>query len=113
MAIDQKVRERIQAQLGPAYAQAYPKLLEEKYPHILEKISALASPLEIEKFFEDLMLTQRTGRHGFPIEVFDELLALINAYRKLHLLSEPPRKDGDVWAWVSEIGFEGGERHNS
>jgi hypothetical protein len=111
MTIDQKVRDRILAQLGPAYAQAYPKLLAERYPHIIEKIAGLTNPLEIEKFFEDLMLTQRTGRQGFPVEVFDELLALINVYRKLNLLRQPPKQDGDVWSWVSEIGYEAGERH--
>jgi hypothetical protein len=113
MAIDPKVRERILAQLGTEYAHAYPKMLEERYPHILEKIAGLVNPVEIEKFFEDLMLTQRTGRQGFPVEVFGELLALINVYRKLNLLREPPKKDGDVWSWVSEIGYEAGEHHNS
>lgn len=111
MAIDPQVHDRILAQLGPAYAHAYPKVLEQKYPHILEKIASLTSPVEIEKFFENLMLTQRTGRQGFPVEVFDELMVLINVFRKLHLLREPPKQDGDVWSWVSEIGYEGGERH--
>jgi hypothetical protein len=113
MAIDPKVRERIQAQLGPTYAHAYPKMLEEKYPHVLEKIANLPNSVEMERFFEDLMLTQRSGRQGFPIEVFGELTALINVYRKLNLLREPPKKDGDVWSWVSEIGYEAGEHHNT
>jgi hypothetical protein len=113
MAIDPKIHERILAQLGPAYAHAYPKMLEEKYPHVLEKIANLPNSVEMERFFEDLMLTQRSGRQGFPVEVFGELMALINVYRKLNLLREPPKKDGDVWSWVSDIGFEGGERHNT
>ncbi|MBI5784471.1 MAG: hypothetical protein HZA64_03345 [Rhodocyclales bacterium] len=112
MAIDPQVHDRILAQLGPAYAHAYPKILEQKYPHILEKIASLTSPVEIEKFFENLMLTQRTGRQGFPVEVFDELMVLIGVFRKLHLLREPPKQDGDVWSWVSEIGYEAGEHHN-
>jgi len=113
MAIDPQVHARILAQLGPAYAHAYPKILEEKYPHVLEKIANLPNSVEMERFFEDLMLTQRSGRQGFPVEVFGELMALINVYRKLHLLREPLKKDGDVWSWVSEIGYEAGERHDA
>jgi hypothetical protein len=111
MAIDPKVHDRILAQLGPDNAHAYPKILEQKYPHVLEKIANLPSSVEMERFFEDLMLTQRTGRQGFPVEVFDELLALVSVFRRRKLLREPPKKDGDVWSWVSEIGYEGGERH--
>jgi hypothetical protein len=113
MAIDPQVRDRILAQLGPAYAHAYPKILEEKYPHVLEKIAHLPNSVEMERFFEDLMLTQRSGRQGFPIEVFGELMALIDVYRKLNLLRVPPKQDGDVWSWVSEIGYEAGEHHNT
>jgi hypothetical protein len=112
MAIDPKVHERMLALLGPAYAHAYPKMLEQKYPHVLEKIANLPNSVEMERFFEDLTLTQRSGRQGFPVEVFGELQALISVYRKLHLLPEPPKQDGDVWSWVSEIGYEAGERHN-
>ncbi len=111
MAINPQVRERILAQLGPEYAQAYPKHLEQSYPHVLEKIAVASTPLEMERTFEDLMLTQRTGRQGFPVEIFDELLKLLATYRKLNLLREPPKKDGDVWSWVSDVGLEAGERH--
>jgi hypothetical protein len=106
MAINPQVRERILAQLGPEHAQAYPKHLEQSYPHVLEKIAVASTPLEMERTFEDLMLTQRTGRQGFPVEIFDELLKLVTIYRKLNLLREPPRKDGDVWNWVSDIGYD-------
>lgn len=112
MAIDPQVRERILAQLGPMFAHAYPKLLEQHHPQVLEKIAKLTTPAEIERFFDDLMLTQRTDRHGFSVEVFGELLALTNIYRKLHKLPEPPRKEGDVWGWVGEVGIDAGEHHD-
>lgn len=111
MAIDQQVHDRILAQLGPDYANAYPKTLERDYPHVLRKIAEVSGMVETEKLFEDLMLTQRTGRQGFSVEAFGELLTLISVYRKRKLLSEPPKKDGDVWSWVSEIGYESGEHH--
>jgi hypothetical protein len=111
MAIDQQVHDRILARLGPDYANAYPKTLERDYPHVLRKIAEASGMAETEKLFEDLMLTQRTGRQGFSVDAFGELLTLISVYRKRKLLSEPPKKDGDVWSWVSEIGYESGERH--
>jgi len=112
MAIDPQVRDRIQAQLGPAYAHAYPKNLEQHYPHVLEKISLIWGSVEMEHFFEDLLLTQRSGRQGFSVDAFGELLALANVYRKLGLMREPAKKEGDVWNWISEVGYEAGERHN-
>jgi hypothetical protein len=111
MAIDPQIRSRLMAQLGADYAHAYPKLIEENYPHILEKITNLTNPLEGERFFEELLLTQRTDRHGFSVEAFGELLALINVFRKRNLLRVPPRKDGDIWNWAAEINYEAGTRH--
>lgn len=111
MAIDPQIHSRLMAQLGADYAHAYPKLIEENYPHVLEKIANLANPLEAERFFEELMLTQRTDRHGFSVEAFGELLALVNVFRKRNLLREPAKKDGDVWSWAAEINYEAGTRH--
>lgn len=111
MVIDPQIRSRLMAQLGADYAHAYPKLVEENYPHVLEKIASLTNPSESERFFEDLMLTQRTDRHGFSVEAFGELMALINVFQKRKLLREPARKDGDVWNWVAEINYEAGDRH--
>lgn len=112
MAIDNIVRDRILAQLGPDYASAYPKTVEREYPHVLRKIAEAAGPLETERLFEDLMLTQRSGRQGFSQDAFGELLTLISVYRKRKLLREPPKTEGDVWSWVGEIGYESGVRHS-
>lgn len=113
MAIDPQTRERILAQLGLAYAHAYPKLLEQHHPHVLEKIANLTDPVEIGHFFDHLMLTERTNRHGFSAEVFGELMMLTNIYRKQHKLPEAPKREGDVWAWIGDIGIDAGERHNA
>ncbi|MBU1235983.1 MAG: hypothetical protein KJ634_05825 [Gammaproteobacteria bacterium] len=106
MALAPEIRNSIMAQLGPAYAHAYPKTIERDYPHVLEKITKLWGSLDMEKFFEELMLTQRSGRQGFPPDAFGELLALMNIYRKLGLIKAPPKKEGDVWSWISEVGYE-------
>jgi hypothetical protein len=111
MAISAQVRDSILKQLGPNYVHAYPKHVEQEYPHILEKIAALSGSAEMERFFDDLLLTQRGDRKGLSTEAFGEMLALLNIYRKVGLLRAPPKKEGDVWNWVGNIGVEGGEHH--
>jgi hypothetical protein len=104
MAIAPHVRDTILKQLGPAHAHAYPKIVEQNYPHVLEKIAGLSGPAEMDRFFDDLLLTQRSDRKGFSTEAFGEMLTLINIYRKVGLLRAPPKKDGDVWNWIGDIG---------
>ncbi|HTY02745.1 MAG TPA: hypothetical protein VMC81_03340 [Rhodocyclaceae bacterium] len=105
MAIDPTVRARFLEQLTPANAAAYPKHLEEAYPHVLEKISSLwGSTAEMDRFFNELLTTQRTDRQGFSADAFGEILGLMDVYRKLGLTIEPPKQNGDVWSWVSDVG---------
>jgi hypothetical protein len=108
MKVDPQIRARLLAQLGENYAHAYPKTVEESYPHVLEKIANLSNPLETERFFDDLLLTQRTDRHGFSVDAFGELLALIDVFRKRKLLRELPKKDGDVWNWAADVDYKAG-----
>lgn len=112
MAIAPEVRDRILEKLGPAYASAYPKTVEEHYPHVLEKISLMWGTMEMERFFEDLLLTQRSGRQGFSNEAFSEILELIEVYRKVGLMKQPAKREGDVWSWVSEIGYDPNDRRS-
>lgn len=111
MTIPVQVRDSILKQLGPKYAHAYPQHVEREYPHILEKIAALSGSAERERLFDDLLLTQRSDRKGLSPEAFGEILALVNAYRKVGLLGAPAKVDGDVWNWAGDIGLDGGERH--
>lgn len=103
MSVAPHVRDTILKQLGPEYAHAYPKQVEQEYPHVLEKIAGLSGAAEMDRFFEDLLLTQRTDRKGFSTEAFGELLTLINVYRQIGLLREPPKKEGDIWNWARDI----------
>jgi hypothetical protein len=111
MAIDPTIRTRFLEQLG-AHASAYPKQLDEAYPHVLEKIAGLWGTREMEPFFNDLLVTQRSGRKGFSAEAFEEVMGLIGVYHKLGLTVEAPKKNGDVWSWVTDIGYFGQERGN-
>ena len=106
MPVDPNTREAILKSLGEQYAGAYPKLLEKEYPHVLDKIAALPNAVEREKFFEALLLTQRSDRRGFSIEAFSEILALIDVYQKTGQLPEASKRDGDVWVWINDVGFD-------
>jgi hypothetical protein len=52
-------------------------------------------------YFDDLLITQRPGRQGFPAAAAAEIMTLLGTYRKLGLVAEKPQ--GDVWDWVIGI----------
>jgi hypothetical protein len=65
----------------------YPKILEERYPHVLEKIIKLWNSPEGEAYFTDLLQPNGRGggrmdRDGFPQNVWDEIFRLLQLYRK-------------------------------
>jgi hypothetical protein len=68
----------------------YPKLLEERHPHVLEEILKIWDSPEGLAFFTDLLRTNgssggRLGRNGFSKEVWNEIFRLdILYYRKFH-----------------------------
>jgi hypothetical protein len=64
----------------------YPQKLEEKYPHVLEKIVQLWNSPDGEAYFADLLHPNYSGgrfdRAGFPAKVWQEILRLNELYRK-------------------------------
>jgi hypothetical protein len=60
--------------------QLYPQLLDEKFPHVLEKVVALWNSPEARPFIADLLNPFCSGgrfnRAGFPDEAWRELLQL-------------------------------------
>lgn len=64
----------------------YPKILEEKYPHILEKIVQLWNSPDGEAYLADLLQPTISGgrfdRAGFPENVWQEILRLNELYMK-------------------------------
>jgi len=64
----------------------YPKILEEKYPHILEKIVQLWNSPDGEAYLADLLHPVSSGgrfdRIGFPKEVWEEVLRMNELYMK-------------------------------
>lgn len=65
----------------------YPQLLEERFPHVLEKIVELWNSHEGETYFTDLLQPGGRGggrfdRDGFPEKAWNEILALKVLYHQ-------------------------------
>ena len=79
----------------------YPKNLEEKFPHVLNRIVELWNKKEIDDYFNDLLMDTRGGtRQGFPPEVASEIFALSIAHAKIReqklLAADNPWDDADL-----------------
>lgn len=58
-----------------------PRQLAARYPRIANRISTLwRRPVQMDKYFEDLLIDQRGDRQGFPLAVASELNALKEYY---------------------------------
>lgn len=65
----------------------YPKILEERFPHVLEKIVKLWNSPDGEAYFTDLLQPNGRGggrmdRDGFPESAWQEIFQLLQLYRK-------------------------------
>lgn len=62
-----------------------PLYLTKSYPKIANKLAVLWPNAEItQQYFNDLLMDKRGGRQGFPREVFDDLMRLLQHFNKLH-----------------------------
>lgn len=66
-------------------ASEYPELLDEQFPHVLEKIVKLWNTPDAEAYFADLLQPNGRGggrmdRDGFPDDVWEEILQLKQLY---------------------------------
>jgi hypothetical protein len=70
------------------------RALPSKYPHVLNRLASLWSvPAEAQRCLEELLLTSRSGRQGFPPAVIAELMLLQGRNSK----RLPPPKQ-DIWS---------------
>ncbi len=65
----------------------YPRILEERFPHVLEKIVQLWNSPDGEAYFTDLLQPNGRGggrmdRDGFPENAWQEIFQLLQLYRK-------------------------------
>ncbi|MDR1996553.1 hypothetical protein [Azonexus sp.] len=91
-------REQLKAFLG-SDAQHYPSRLEASFPRILGKIVSFWGKPELDAYFNELMVTDRSDRQGFPDDVAMEIFHLSNIHSSLHLSD----KDGGTgWTGIQD-----------
>ncbi len=75
------------------HEERYPRRLSEQYPQIIERIVAVwNAPDTARSYLQNLLMTDRNGRQGFPPEVCTELMALSSLYDRLF----PPQAKPDA-----------------
>jgi hypothetical protein len=111
MPVSEQARSHLKECLGDEYAVDYPHNLERQFPHVFEKISRLWGSPEMGSLFNDLLITKRVGRQGFPVSVVEEILRLYRDYQKLGLAAREPQQPGDVWGWVGKVDYFEPKRH--
>lgn len=77
----------------------YPRRLEERFPRILGKIVELWGRPELDAYFNELMVSERHDRQGFPGDVAMEIFQLSNVHTGLHLSDTV---SGTGWAGVQD-----------
>ena len=72
----------------------YPYALQQKYPHVLNKIIELWNQPEIDHYFTTLLLDTRGGeRKGFDDDAFKDITHLYE-FRESEYLREAENKSG-------------------
>lgn len=62
----------------------YPYHLAEQFPQIVQRIVAIWSSPEVARpYFQNLLMSDRDNRQGFPLKVYSELLELSLLYDRL------------------------------
>ena len=91
--------------LGPAHADSYPTCLESQFPHVFETILSLWGSHKMDDYFQELLVTSRPGRQGFPDEAATEILHLYRVYNALGLARPPIPTQGTGWDWVNRLEY--------
>lgn len=77
----------------------YPNRLEERFPRIIGKIVELWGRPELDAYFNELMVSERHDRQGFPGDVAMEIFQLSNVHAGLHLSDVA---SGTGWAGIQD-----------
>jgi hypothetical protein len=63
-------------------AELRPNDLPERFPRVMNEIARLwRRPVQLDRYFDDLLVDKRTGRQGFPLTVTVELSILKDYYQ--------------------------------
>jgi len=78
----------------------YPAVLEQKFPHIFEKILALWGKAKLDWYLESLMVADRPDRQGFPPEAAMEIFRLSVIHGELDLAKQ---KKAGAWEGLTDV----------
>jgi hypothetical protein len=90
---------KMQEHLGE-HADKYPKALEEKFPHVFLKLVELWGTAQMRPYLDELIMSNRPNRQGFPADVVSEIWSINRIYSIQHPEQEPDvgiNIFGDVW----------------
>lgn len=85
------------------YKDKYPSVLERDFPHVFNKLLALWGSEEMHAYLEELIISQRPGRQGFPDAAAAEIWQISSVYAKLHPSSAPQKPIDTVWSLDGEV----------
>lgn len=83
--------------LGP-HADKYPTTLERDFPHVFDKLVELWGTAQMWPYLDELMMSRRPGRQGFPDAAAAEIWALNSVYASLHPDEAPKSPVDDLWS---------------
>jgi hypothetical protein len=75
-------------------ASKYPHKLEESFPHVFNRILDVWGTAAAGAFFDELMLSSRPGRAGFPPDATAEIWAL----HRIYASQAPVKEIDDIWS---------------
>lgn len=96
------IRAALMAKLGH-HGDAFPEATVQRFPHIVARINDLWASAELDDYLDNLMISDREGRQGFPPEVAGELFRLIRVHGALGYASGGR---GRGWAIVDDVSIE-------
>lgn len=97
-AISAELRAKMGDKIG-----AFPVQLEQRFPRIFARVAELWGKPALDSYLDELMLSDRDNRQGFPPDVAMELFRLVSAHDSLGLSA---RKAGTGWAAVDDVVLE-------
>jgi hypothetical protein len=81
-AEDNRINEHAQALLLELPGEVRPQVLATKFPRIVNRIAELwRRPTVLDRYFDELLVDDRGGRSGFPLDVLFDITALKEHYQ--------------------------------
>jgi hypothetical protein len=77
----------------------FPHKTAVQFPHVIAKLAEFwPNPALLRPYVQQLLLTRREARAGFPLDVYNEIDALNEVYDVLYPLTKKAKDN--FWTWV-------------